>query len=246
MKTSIISSETLSEFATFCRDNELDIGVNITKDSVHLLEEQEINSLNQAIYYLQFLFVNSKQDIEKYKFLASKFFNQNFSLQNNNGQSDYTSLLSKTDKEKIMKNSLFIDYLLVPDEEKLKLLSYDIISSFESLDFSRPVSINYWVERIMSSSAITTSDDLKKSETFACIEPVVLIDQYNDPLLAFTLAKSPDELSATISPVFEIDSFRKKCLLEGLDDIDLSLEQSGKISSFEENLKNKKPWIFND
>ena len=45
---------------------------------------------------------------------------------------------------------------------------------------------------------------------------------------------------------FEIDSFKKKCLLEGLDDIALSLEKSGKISSFEKNLKNKKPWIFND
>ena len=45
---------------------------------------------------------------------------------------------------------------------------------------------------------------------------------------------------------FEIDSFKKKCLLEGLDDIAISLEKSGKISSFEKSLKNKKPWIFND
>ena len=45
---------------------------------------------------------------------------------------------------------------------------------------------------------------------------------------------------------FEIDSFKKKCLLEGLDDVALSLEKLGKISSFEKSLKNKKPWIFND
>ena len=45
---------------------------------------------------------------------------------------------------------------------------------------------------------------------------------------------------------FEIDSFKKKCLLEGLDDIALSLEKSDKITSFEKNLKNNKPWIFND
>ena len=32
---------------------------------------------------------------------------------------------------------------------------------------------------------------------------------------------------------FEIDPFKKKCLLEGLDDIDLSLEKEDKISSFE-------------
>ena len=45
---------------------------------------------------------------------------------------------------------------------------------------------------------------------------------------------------------FEIDSFKKKCLLEGLDDIALSLKKTEKISSFEKNLKNQKPWIFND
>jgi 3-isopropylmalate/(R)-2-methylmalate dehydratase small subunit len=45
---------------------------------------------------------------------------------------------------------------------------------------------------------------------------------------------------------FEIDSFKKKCLLEGLDDIALSLEKTDKIIYFENNLKNLKPWIFND
>ena len=45
---------------------------------------------------------------------------------------------------------------------------------------------------------------------------------------------------------FEIDAFKKKCLLEGLDDIALSLEKSEKILFFETELKNKKPWIFND
>ena len=45
---------------------------------------------------------------------------------------------------------------------------------------------------------------------------------------------------------FELDSFKKKCLLEGLDDIALSLEKTDKIISFEKNLKNSKPWIFND
>ena len=42
---------------------------------------------------------------------------------------------------------------------------------------------------------------------------------------------------------FEIDPFKKKCLLNGLDDISLTLENSEKISSYEENLKKIKPWI---
>ncbi len=45
---------------------------------------------------------------------------------------------------------------------------------------------------------------------------------------------------------FDIDSFKKKCLLEGLDDIALSLEKSKKIDSFETEIRNKKPWIFSD
>ena len=45
---------------------------------------------------------------------------------------------------------------------------------------------------------------------------------------------------------FEIDEFKKKCLMEGLDDIALSLEKSEKIASFEKKLKTSKPWIFND
>ena len=45
---------------------------------------------------------------------------------------------------------------------------------------------------------------------------------------------------------FEIDPFKKKCLLEGLDDIALSLEKSDKIQSFENKIKNQRPWIFND
>ena len=45
---------------------------------------------------------------------------------------------------------------------------------------------------------------------------------------------------------FDLDPFKKKCLIEGLDDIALSLEKSEKIVSFEKKLKISKPWIFND
>ena len=45
---------------------------------------------------------------------------------------------------------------------------------------------------------------------------------------------------------FEIDEFKKKCLLEGLDDIALSLEKSSQIADYENKIKITKPWIFND
>ena len=42
---------------------------------------------------------------------------------------------------------------------------------------------------------------------------------------------------------FKIDPFKKKCLLNGLDDIDMSLEKLDRIISFEDNIKVSKPWI---
>ena len=45
---------------------------------------------------------------------------------------------------------------------------------------------------------------------------------------------------------FDIDPFKKKCLLEGLDDIALSLKKSEQMDIFEKKLKKEKPWIFSD
>jgi len=42
---------------------------------------------------------------------------------------------------------------------------------------------------------------------------------------------------------FKIDTFKKKCLLNGLDDIALSLDKEKKITSFENEMKKNKPWI---
>ena len=42
---------------------------------------------------------------------------------------------------------------------------------------------------------------------------------------------------------FKLDSFKKKCLLEGLDDIALSLEKIKNIESFENKMNQSKPWI---
>ena len=45
---------------------------------------------------------------------------------------------------------------------------------------------------------------------------------------------------------FEIDEFKKKCLLEGLDDIALTMNKTNQIDSFEKNISSKKPWILNN
>ena len=43
---------------------------------------------------------------------------------------------------------------------------------------------------------------------------------------------------------FEIESFRKECLLNGYDDIALTLKKDSKINSFEQRKKNLTPWLY--
>tara|TARA_B100001094_G_scaffold170223_1_gene164651 strand:- start:107 stop:715 length:609 start_codon:yes stop_codon:yes gene_type:complete len=43
---------------------------------------------------------------------------------------------------------------------------------------------------------------------------------------------------------FEVDSFKKKCLIEGLDDIGLSMEKINYIDDFEKKLETNKPWLI--
>jgi len=50
-----------------------------------------------------------------------------------------------------------------------------------------------------------------------------------------------DERDKSIN--FKIEAFKKKCLIEGLDDIGLTLKKSEEISIYEEKIKEKFPWI---
>ena len=86
------------------------------------------------------------------------------------------------------------------------------------------------------------------------ILPIILDDDKIKELSEY--AKRKEEISIDLNEEkiiygnseakFKVDSFKKKCLLEGLDDIALSLKKSDKIENFEKDLKVKKPWIFND
>ena len=86
------------------------------------------------------------------------------------------------------------------------------------------------------------------------ILPIILEEEKIKELSEY--AKRKEEISVDLSEEkifygnneisFKIDPFKKKCLLEGLDDIALSLKKSEKIKKFENELKNQKPWILND
>ena len=45
---------------------------------------------------------------------------------------------------------------------------------------------------------------------------------------------------------FDLDAFKKKCLMEGLDDIALSMEKISKVDDYEKKLKKTKPWVLNN
>ena len=82
---------------------------------------------------------------------------------------------------------------------------------------------------------VISDDQIKQISEYSTRKEEILIDLYEQKITF-----GNNEI------MFELDSFKKKCLIEGLDDIALSLEKSEKINSFEEKLKTIKPWIFND
>ena len=47
-----------------------------------------------------------------------------------------------------------------------------------------------------------------------------------------------------VAHAFEVDEFRKHCLLNGLDDIGLTLQEDAAIRAFETRHKAAQPWLF--
>ncbi|MNC88292.1 3-isopropylmalate dehydratase small subunit [compost metagenome] len=47
-----------------------------------------------------------------------------------------------------------------------------------------------------------------------------------------------------VSFKFDIDPFTKHCLLNGLDEIGLTLEHAGEIEAFEAKHRESQPWLF--
>jgi len=81
--------------------------------------------------------------------------------------------------------------------------------------------------------------------------PIILDENKIKELVQYSDRKENIEINLTKQEItfgnkrikFEINPFKKKCLLNGLDDIALSLEKSEKISSYESKINKNKPWI---
>lgn len=85
--------------------------------------------------------------------------------------------------------------------------------------------------------------------------PVILSEKDVDELFKECFANIGYQLTVdlenqkVISPSgkeysFEVDAFRKHCLLNGLDDIALTLQHADDIKAFEEKAKADRPWVF--
>ena len=86
------------------------------------------------------------------------------------------------------------------------------------------------------------------------ILPIVVSADKRDALLADAADIENPELSIDlvsqtirrpngVTVAFDVDAFRKKCLLEGLDDIGLTMEKSSAIDSFEAARSQSQPWL---
>ena len=81
--------------------------------------------------------------------------------------------------------------------------------------------------------------------------PIILGEKKIQELIQYSERKESIEINLAEQEIifgnnkikFEIDPFKKKCLLNGLDDIALSIERAEKISSYENKIKKNKPWI---
>jgi len=87
--------------------------------------------------------------------------------------------------------------------------------------------------------------------------PIVLSEAIVDQLFAAVEANVGYELTTDLERQvvitsegteypFAVDEFRKHCLLNGLDDIGLTLQQSDAIKAYEAKMQQQTPWIFND
>ena len=82
--------------------------------------------------------------------------------------------------------------------------------------------------------------------------PIVLDEKKIEELIQYSKRKENVEINLAEQQIlfgnkrikFKVDQFKKECLLNGFDDIALSLKQSEKISSFEDKFKKNKPWMI--
>ena len=86
------------------------------------------------------------------------------------------------------------------------------------------------------------------------ILPVVLDEKTIQELAEYSIRETEIEVKIETQEIiygnkaakFDLDPFKKKCLIEGIDDIDLSLEKISDIQNYENKMNDTKPWLANN
>jgi len=86
------------------------------------------------------------------------------------------------------------------------------------------------------------------------ILPIILSEKIIQELAEYSKREAEIEIKIETQEIiygnkvakFDLDQFKKKCLIEGIDDIDLSLEKISNIKDYENKINDIKPWLTNN
>ena len=141
-----IKTNELIEFSHFCSENSLKFPSERISNLIIYLQSTEHESLERDVSFIFSLLPTNKEEKEKLRELIKAYFNLSF-----NDSRDEYSFLPDYESENI--ENFFND----DSESKFQKLADEIINQFGDIDFSRPVSNNYWLNQLQNSLAFLDS-----------------------------------------------------------------------------------------
>jgi uncharacterized protein with von Willebrand factor type A (vWA) domain len=141
-----IKTNELIEFSHFCSENSLKFPSDRISNLIIYLQSTEHESIERDISFIYALLPTNKEEKEKLRELIKAYFNLSF-----NDSRDEYSFLPDYKSENIE------NYFNANSESKFQKLADEIINQFGEIDFSRPVSNNYWLNQLQNSLAFLDS-----------------------------------------------------------------------------------------
>ena len=141
-----IKTNELIEFSHFCSENSLKFPSERISNLIIYLQSTEHESIERDIRFIYSLLPTNKEEKEKLRELIKAYFNLSF-----NDSRDEYSFLPDYKSENIE------NYFNANSESKFQKLADEIINQFGEIDFSRPVSNNYWLNQLQNSLAFLDS-----------------------------------------------------------------------------------------
>ena len=134
------------KFSQFCSERSLKFSPERVGNLIKFLNSSKNESIERDIHFLYSLLPTNKEDKEKLKELIYQYFNNSFF-----DTGDFNSLLNDYEGKNIDK------YFDDKSEFNFQKLSDEIINDFGEIDFSRPVSNNYWLNQLQNSKKYNES-----------------------------------------------------------------------------------------